>query len=158
MQSPDARLTVIGCTPNIDEQGVEVVGFLDKGDAAESARFDAAFREATIFCMPSYWESIGIVYMEAALYGLPIVMLAGQGREETFPPSMAVALERADAQELSQVLHQLAHDVPRMQTMGSTGRSHVLEKHTWTAVADRVVEFASEALNDRHGEQGSGKR
>lgn len=142
---PDSTLTIIGCEPEVSEPGVEVLGFLDKGSTRDAAAIDRAFRRATVFCMPSHWESIGIVYMEAALYGLPVVMLAGQGREAVFPASMAVHVAWPDAELLSQELDSLTSDPERMQRLGADGRARVLAELTWPAVGRRVSGFVDEA-------------
>lgn len=147
---PDAHLTIVGCQPAIHEQGVDVLGFLDRSEPQQAAALAEAFRAATIFCMPSYWESTGVVYLEAALYGLPIIMLTGQGRETTFPSSMAVHLSEPRPELLASALTELAADPDRMLAMGANGRRHVLERHTWSFVADRVSEFVAQACADEH--------
>lgn len=137
---PNARLTVIGCNPEIRDPGVEVLGFLDKAIQSDARKTDDAFRRATVFCMPSYWESVGLVYMEAALYGLPVVMLRGQGRTEVFPETMAVHLDSHDAKSLAEILVHLHEDRDVARRMGNEGRRHVLENYTWPIVTERLVE------------------
>ncbi|RPJ33213.1 MAG: glycosyltransferase [Verrucomicrobiaceae bacterium] len=143
---PAARLTIMGCVPPVKDPGVEVIGFLDKKQPAEAARIDEVFRSATVFCMPSHWESVGLVYMEAALYGLPVVMLRGQGRELVFPESMAVHLDSPDADSLAEVLIHLHEDPEAAHRMGQAGRRCVLENYTWRVVAGRLVERMEAAL------------
>ena len=138
-KTPTARLTVMGCDPGLNVQGVEVLGFLDKKVEADARRIDAAFRDATVFCMPSYWESVGLVYMEAALFGLPVVMLRGQGREEVFPENMAIHLDTPDAKSLADALVHLHEQSDVARGMGQAGRSHVLENYTWAVVAERLI-------------------
>lgn len=137
---PAARLTIMGCVPPVKDPGVEVIGFLDKRQPAEEARIDEVFRSATVFCMPSYWESVGLVYMEAALYGLPVVMLRGQGRDLVFPETMAVHLDSSDANSLAEVLIHLHTHPEAAYEMGQAGRCYVLENYTWSVVAGRLVE------------------
>jgi glycosyltransferase involved in cell wall biosynthesis len=136
---PGARLTIMGCEPPVNEAGVEILGFLDKQKPDEAARIDEAFRGATVFCMPSFWESVGLVYMEAALYGLPVVMLRGQGRERVFPETMAFHLDQANADALAEVLIHLHEDSDAAHRMGNAGRGHVLENYTWPVLARRLV-------------------
>jgi glycosyltransferase involved in cell wall biosynthesis len=145
---PDARLTVIGCRPDLSEPGVSVLGYLRKDVPAEAAVIDAALREATIFCMPSLWESTGLVYMEAALYGLPVVMVAGQGREDIFTAG-ALILDDADPERLAQALLDLADDPSRMSGMGAAGRSLVLDRFMWPRVAETVAGYLAEAADPR---------
>lgn len=138
-KAPNAKLTVMGCDPQVREPGVEVLGFLDKGSRADACLIDRAFRQATVFCMPSFWESVGLVYMEAALYGLPVVMLCGQGRAEVFPESMAIHLESPQARELAEALVHLHENHDLSRKMGGSGRAHVLENYMWPDVAGRLL-------------------
>ncbi|MBB5786228.1 glycosyltransferase family 4 protein [Jiangella mangrovi] len=143
---PEAELTVVGAEPDVDEPGVTVLGYLDKDVPADAARLDAAIRRATVFCLPSVWESTGIVYMEAALYGLPVVMLAGQGREALFPADGGVVLPDGDPGRLAATLLELGADPDRMRAQGAAGRAYVLEHYTWPTVAARVAGFVDEAV------------
>ena len=144
-KAPDARLTIIGCAPVGRDRGVQVIGFLDKKNPLDGRRIDSAFRSATVFCMPSQWESVGLVYMEAALYGLPVVMLSGQGRREVFPENMFVHLDSEDANSLADVLVHLHEDHDLSNRMGDAGRRHVLENYTWSVVAGRLLDRMEEA-------------
>ena len=150
-KAPDARLTIIGCIPPIREQGVQVLGFLDKKKPCDARQIDEAFRSATVFCMPSHWESVGLVYMEAAIYGLPVVMLQGQGRSEVFPKRMAFHLDSSHAGSLSEVLIHLHEDYGLSRRMGDAGRRHILENYTWPVVARRLVGRLACAANDKGG-------
>ncbi|PZF85501.1 glycosyltransferase family 4 protein [Jiangella anatolica] len=143
---PRAELTVVGAEPRLDEPGVTVLGYLDKEDPAAAAKLDAAIRRATVFCLPSEWESTGIVYMEAAMYGLPVVMLAGQGRESLFPADGGVVLPDGDPDRLAAALLEFGADPDRMRAMGAAGRAYVLANYTWPTVAARVAGFVDEAV------------
>lgn len=137
---PRARLTIMGCSPEIDQDGVDVLGFLDKGKEDEKRIIERVLREATLFCMPSRWESTGLVYMEAALHGMPLVMLRGQGREEIFPEQMAIHLDSTDSAPLAATLLELAEDPERMRRMGEYGAAHVRANYTQQVVASRLVD------------------
>jgi glycosyltransferase involved in cell wall biosynthesis len=146
---PGAKLTIVGCDPHVHDEDIEVAGFLAKNIPAQRQRLEKILRDATIFCMPSYWESTGLVYMEAALYGLPVVMLRGQGREEIFPPEMAIHLEQATAAALAEQLIHLAGHPDLMAGMGRAGRAISLRSYTWQAVAPRMVAAIREAIGRR---------
>ncbi len=145
---PAATLTIVGCSPDVAQHGVRVLGFLDKDKPGEAALLRDALLDSTLFAMPSQWESLGIVYAEAAMFGLPVVMLAGQGREDMFPASMASVLQNATAQSLAHELLALAEDPERMPAMGAAGRQLVLERHTWPQTAAALTR-AIEQVVDR---------
>ena len=76
----DAQLTIVGCNPILKMRNVTIYPYLNKSHPIDLKTFNNCLKNATVFCMPSFWESTGLVYMEAALSGLPVVMLKGQGR------------------------------------------------------------------------------
>ena len=47
----------------------------------------ACFEKAAVFVMPSTKEGFGIVYLEAAMHGLPVVGLRSGGAPEAVPPA-----------------------------------------------------------------------
>lgn len=70
----DAHLTVVGCNPPGDVRRldfVDVVGFLDKRSAPDRARLDSLYARSHYFIMPSRAEAFGVVYCEAAAWGVP---------------------------------------------------------------------------------------
>ncbi len=140
---PDATLGLVGLIPEVGGAGVCVFGRLRKDQRDHREKLEQLLRESTIFCMPSSWESTGLVYMEAALYGLPVVMLKGQGRERIFPSSMAVHLDDRNPDTLAECLIGLARDPEAMERMGRDGRRHVLENYTWPVVARKMLDEIS---------------
>ncbi len=137
---PEATLSIVGSDPQVNEPGVRVFGRLRKDQPQQRETLEQLLRESTIFCMPSSWESTGLVYAEAALYGLPVVMLRGQGREAIFPPFMAVHLDDRRPETLAECLIGLARSPETMEQMGASGRRHVLANYTWPVVARRMLD------------------
>lgn len=69
----DAELTVCGPQPPPAEPHVRCVPAIEKHDAAGVAALASLYREATLFVLPTRAECAGIVFSEAAAFGLPIV-------------------------------------------------------------------------------------
>jgi glycosyltransferase involved in cell wall biosynthesis len=81
-QGTDARLTVIGCRPEIPadlQASVAVLGFISKQDAAGRARLDAALAEASLHVLLSAHECFGLVLCEACAHGLPSLTTTAEG-------------------------------------------------------------------------------
>jgi glycosyltransferase involved in cell wall biosynthesis len=64
---PDARLTIVGCSPTIDVPNCEVLGRLPLDEVG------AQYRRAAVFCMPTQNEPFGVVFLEAFEHRLPVV-------------------------------------------------------------------------------------
>ena len=78
---PDAQLDIVGCDPaearNI--QGVTIHGFLDKAKVQELRKLRELFDSASFFAMLSIEEAFGLVYCEAAAFGLPSLAMKTGG-------------------------------------------------------------------------------
>lgn len=134
---PSAVLTIAGCCPEIsDSDGIRIEGYIDTTSPQGQARMESLYRSATVFCMPSSWESTGIVYMEAGLWGLPCIMLSGQGRDQMFPPDVAFCLSAPDAEEIAHTIVELNRKPDLARTMGRAAHKRIIEKYTWTHVVD----------------------
>jgi glycosyltransferase involved in cell wall biosynthesis len=146
---PKAQLTIIGCKPEIAGSGITVLGFLDKKDESSRRLIDRAFKNATMFCMPSLWESTGLVYMEAALFGLPLIMLSGQGRDRIFPAEMALHLNTGSVGLLAEALISLARDPALLERMSVFGAEYVRANYTLGVVCERLAIRLSEVADRR---------
>lgn len=102
------------------------------------------YREMALFAMPakSRWaglevEGLGIVYLEAAAAGLPVVTGDSGGAPEAVVPGVTGFVSHDD-ETLDAALRTLLEDPEIASTMGRAGRSWVVENHTWNRVAERV--------------------
>lgn len=69
----DAELTVAGCHPpeNVSHPKMKVVGFLNKNKPEEFATLNSLFADSHFFILPTQFEAYGLVFCEAAAFGIP---------------------------------------------------------------------------------------
>lgn len=98
-----------------------------------------------VFAMPvrSRWgglevEGLGLVYLEAAACGVPVIAGRSGGAPETVEEGVTGFVVSKDS-ELLEALRRLAHDPGLRASMGAAGRRRVTEMFTWTAVSTRVM-------------------
>ncbi|MEK7252338.1 MAG: glycosyltransferase family 4 protein [Actinomycetota bacterium] len=107
------------------------------------AALPGLYREMTIFAMPcrSRWlgleaEGLGIVYLEAAATGLPVITGDSGGAPETvLAGETGFVVDKLDT--LVNALRILHDDPTLARTMGTAGRSWVVDQYSWNAVAER---------------------
>jgi glycosyltransferase involved in cell wall biosynthesis len=70
-----AELIVCGCTPpdGLSHQRMTVIPFLDKNDERQREMLDELFLRSDFLLLPTRSEAFGIVYCEAAAFGLPVI-------------------------------------------------------------------------------------
>lgn len=85
-------------------------------------------------------EGFGIVYLEAAAAGLPIVAgKSGGVSEAVLDGETGWLVEPGSAQDARRKIEQLLQDSHRAQTMGQTGRQRILEKFRWETRAESLT-------------------
>ncbi len=69
----DAQLTVVGCTPpdEFKHEKLRVIPFLNKNDKKEFEQLKMLWINSTFLILPTRIDAFGIVFCEAAAYGLP---------------------------------------------------------------------------------------
>lgn len=107
------------------------------------ARLPELYREMDVFAMPcrSRWlgleaEGLGVVFLEAAATGLPVVAGDSGGAPETVDPGRSgFVVDRDEA--LLEALRRLVDDPSLRLSMGSAGRQRVADRFTWEVVSGR---------------------
>lgn len=107
-------------------------------------RLGPLYREMDVFCMPcrSRWlgleaEGFGLVFLEAAASGLPVLAGDSGGSAETVVPGETGFVVRSQA-DISEGIRLLLGDGPRAAAMGTAGRERVERDFTWEATASRM--------------------
>lgn len=141
-QIPDARLVMVGPRrPTMVPPGVEFPGFLNRDRAEGRAAMDRAYREAAVFCVPTRFEPFGTAYVEAMTYGLPCVGPRAWAVPEIIAHGeTGLLVPPEDPKALAQALLNVLRDPVRARAMGEAGRRRALERFTWRAAIDRMLD------------------
>ena len=149
---PDARLLVVGKGP--DERRLHTLA--ERAGVAEAvvftggrphAELPAFFAAADVFAMPSRTrrfgleaEGLGIVYLEAAASGLPVLVGASGGAPDTVQHGdTGFVVDGRNPAAVAEHAAALLADPETAQTMGKRGREWVLAEWTWQASAERML-------------------
>ena len=134
---PDARLSIIGCSPAVSHPRITVIGRIPPEEVVKH------YAAGSVFCMPSLIEPLGIAAVEASLFRLPVIATRIGGFQESVtdgetgflvpqndPAAIGVALERLfDAPELG-------------QRMGLAGFERNRARFDWNEVGKRLRSVA----------------
>ncbi|KQS68294.1 glycogen synthase [Modestobacter sp. Leaf380] len=111
---------------------------------------------ATVFVVPSVYEPLGIVNLEAAACGTAVVASAVGGIPEVVDDGrtgLLVPYDEADpaafAAGLAARMAELLADPDRAAAMGRAGRERVLAEFGWPAIARQTVEVYERVLASR---------
>ncbi len=137
----DARLIVVGCEPEIDVAGVEVLGVVPL------ERVGQLMSKACCFCMPSLREPFGLVYLEAMNAELPVVALnLGAPRDFVENDKTGVLVEPHDIEGLAGALEKLVANLETCAMMGKWARQRVAADFTWELTQERMAQAIREVM------------
>ena len=151
-QAPDARFVLAGpwqMGPKPEEWGFgtngEVFGDGVKWKGHVSwEQMPALYRSASVFVMPSWFESFGISVIEAMAFGLPVVASnAGALPEIVEDGVTGFLVPPGDARALAAAIMKLLQDPALRHRMGRAGRLRVLERYSAERVARETLALYS---------------
>lgn len=139
---PNAEIYVAG--PKADpymEESIDGYHFLGDLDTTALSHY---FGICDIFCMPSYFEAYGLVFIEALTAGLPCI-----GRNCYEMPyfiedgKTGYLIDNDDAKVLSERMYSLLHDEQIKQNVHNK-RDYYIQEYSWDAVAKRMAKTIGE--------------
>jgi phosphatidylinositol alpha-1,6-mannosyltransferase len=118
------------------------------------ADLPAHYAAGDVFAMPcrTRWlgldlEALGVVYLEAAATGLPVVAGRSGGAPETVEAGLTgLVVDGHKAGEVGLAVAGLLADPTRARAMGAAGRRMVEAEFAWPAVATRFEKLLAEAV------------
>lgn len=130
---PDAQLTIVGCSPELNIANCRVVG------KVPLEQVNKYYERAAVFCLPTTDEPFGLVFIEAFSHRLPVVA----------PPIAAVPdflkdgengylVKADDVETLANRLIELIGNPAKCQAMGENGYAIFREKYNWERVGSRI--------------------
>ena len=138
---PDAHLTIVGCSPQVNLPNCHVMGRLPL------AEVKTYYRQASVFCLPTKLEPFGIVFIEALSYRLPIVATCvGAIPDFVHEGENGYLVEPGETKSLAEALSKLLADPEQCQRFGRKGRLLAEENYNWEKVGLRIKEGIKAAL------------
>lgn len=136
-REPDARLDIAGGHPRVEMDGVVAHGPLDVSQPRDRARAHALFETATCFVMPSKFEPFGMVYVEAAVAGVPSIGTIVGGARDVIGEDGGLLVNPSSQEALVEAMALMCQP-SRASVMGAAAlrRSGLF---TWRAVAERII-------------------
>lgn len=138
-KNPKVEIFVAG--PEIDPYVNENIdGYYYCGDCNHDKLADL-FNLCDVFCMPSYFEAYGLVFIEALTYGLPCI-----GRNCYEMPYFieegvtGYLIKEDNANDLANKM-QIALNNKDMQLEVRSRKDYYIQEYSWDAVAKRMSDF-----------------
>ena len=119
------------------------IGFMTQDDVA------AAFRSTDFFVFPSRYETSGLVLLEAAATGLPLITARSVGGAGIFAPDGAlISSDPEDVAFLTKSMLRLRDD-PQLAVDLSRAAQAIAERQTWAAATQRYLDLFERLADSR---------
>jgi phosphatidylinositol alpha-1,6-mannosyltransferase len=152
------RLQLRAAALGITEQ-VLFLGYLPDRDA------EKVYARSSVFAMPSHvikrdselWsgEGLGLVYLEAAGHGLPVIACNEGGQRDCVIDGKTGFLVRPDPREIAARIEYLMDNREECRKMGEEGRRFVARNFTVKKLRGSVLDAVKEAAGSRNGTEHS---
>ena len=149
---PNCDIEIIGDGP----ERQNLVGLSQELGLAERVRFlgrqsreqvAAAMRRCSIFVLPSRYEGLGCVYLEAMACAKPVIACAGQGISEIVGHGInGMLIHPGDRRELSQALGMLLENPALRTRIGLAARNTITHGHTLEHQAQQLATIYRECV------------
>jgi len=103
----------------------------------------AAYADADLFCLPSWWEAMPLSVLEAMSAGLPVVASDVGDVSRLVTPECGAVVPAKEPQRLAEALRALLADPELRRKQGAASRRRAVEGFSSTATAraiDRVFQ------------------
>jgi glycosyltransferase involved in cell wall biosynthesis len=152
----NVRLSIVGASPligSLHSDFIHQYGFLRRDVEAENKRLQQLNEQAHFFIMPTHAECAGIVFAEAASYGLPVVARDVGGTSSMVERNLNAILIGHDDRpnDLADAIRPLLSDPERYRAMSGTSLELFTRRLNWTNAVGQAIRIFEHALKARPG-------
>ena len=156
---PEAQLVLLAGAADTPEQLAEVTALVDGLRATRSGVFwipemlpksdvIQLLTHATVFAIPSIYEPLGIVNLEAMACGTAVVGSRTGGIPEVVAEGeTGLLVPPGEPEPLADALNVLLRDPERARAMGQAGRKRAVAEFGWPAIAAQTAELYAELVH-----------
>ena len=139
------KLQVVGCeVPDAEKDPcVEAIGFIDKKTAEGKKKLQDLIRNSHFLLLPTKAEAFGIVYCEAAAFGVPSLApdVMGVGSAVIDGKTGVLLKKDAPAVEYADVVERLMKNPAVYEALSESSYHYYKANFTWEQVAKKIRDF-----------------
>lgn len=130
---PEATLTIVGCSPNLDIQNCNVIGRVPIQEV------EKYYKQASVFCLPTTLEPFGIVFLEAMANKLPVIgTKIGAIPDFIYDGQNGYLVEPNNPHQISESIIRLFDSIEKCKAFGEYGYEIYRNRYTWGKTGIRI--------------------
>jgi len=140
------RLLVVGCEAPETDPCLEAVGFIDKKTEAGRLKLRELLRTSHFLILPTKAEAFGIVYCEAAAFGMPSLApdVMGVGSAVIDGQTGVLLKKDAPASDYADAIEKLMKSPAEYEALSESSFHYFKAHFTWESVAKKIRDFMIE--------------
>lgn len=120
---------------------VKFYGFVSK------ERLESFYKSCDVLIAPSRYESFGLIYLEAFLFGKPVIATKVGGVVEIVDNSCGILVKAESAEEIERAVLKIFTDEKLRKSLGEGGFSKVRSEFSIDKMVENTLSIYSEAIN-----------
>jgi glycosyltransferase involved in cell wall biosynthesis len=142
----NAHLHIIGCQPlaDVSDKGITVIPFLDKNKPEEQRQLVSILQQTHFLLLPTRAECAGVVFCEAAAYGIPSIATATGGVQNYVRDGInGYAMPYQDTgTAYAEKIYSLFNDSNGYQTLSRSSRKLFEDELNWDRWGEKFMDIA----------------
>ncbi len=103
-----------------------------------------------IFCLPSWEEGFGVVYIEAMAHGKPTIGVKGEGIEDAIVSGKnGFLVNPHNEKDVADTIGYLLSNKDKREEIGQKGKDTVINRFTWEQNANKTINIYRELLKSK---------
>lgn len=146
----NAHLHIVGCRPlaDVSDDGITVIPFLDKNKPEEQRQMVSILEQTHFLLLPTRAECAGVVFCEAAAYGIPSITTATGGVPTYVRDGIngyAMPYE-ANGAAYAEKIYSLFSDFDAYQALSDSSRKLYEDELNWDRWGERFLDIAQKVV------------
>jgi glycosyltransferase involved in cell wall biosynthesis len=130
------------------KQRFRFLGFVDREKLIQ------IYQNATIYVMPSHYEGLPTVLLEAMSCGLPVVATAVSGNVDVISSGQnGILIPPKSPKDMARAISMLLDDDKMRKELGKNARKTIEERYTWDIVAKNFLKVYGSCRGVIHGQR-----
>lgn len=151
-QFPELKLVLVGNIPKViferKKEGIKVIGFLKKDNFEDLQKLISLYKSAAVFILPSYYDTMPNVILEAMYLKTPVVTSNVCGIPEMVKDGeTGFIVDSFNPEDYAEKVAVLLKNQQLRWSMGENARRRVLERFTWDVVISKMIETISKTVS-----------